>query len=145
MGVLMGHYCDGPILLGYEISTTGYDTAIRAGVPFTKYTLSSALQLFAASNTLQQAAEEANAYVVANAWTSPVPTSEQYLVVVRASVGRTSLGSATVNLTGFTPEFDGFLQLAGLGTNASLAQTKAFLRGTAVVTDTTHMDMDMAF
>ena len=34
LGVLTGHYCDAPVLFGWELQTTGYRTSIRRGAAF---------------------------------------------------------------------------------------------------------------
>lgn len=136
LGVLVGHYCDAPVLFGWELDTNGFVTSVRRGVSYGSYVLADALALVRESGVTQAEAEAANAWVNSNAWTSPMATSAQLMTVLRAATGRASTADADADLTQyhFTPELDGFVHL--LERNQSvhtdpLPLARAYLSGIA--------------
>lgn len=138
LGVLTGFYCDTNVLFGWEIASDGYVTSVRRGVAYGSFVLADALAVVRAGGVLQAEAEAANAWVNANAISSPLATTGEILTVLRAATARHMSDDSLANLTlyGVTPELDGFLHLlkrneSVLGDPLPLA--RAYLKGIAAM------------
>lgn len=138
LGVLVGHYCDAPVLFGWEASASGYATSARRGAAYTPYALADALDIVREDGVVQALAEAANAWVNANALSSRSATSAELMVVLRGATRRTSAEDASANLKlyGETPHLNGFMHL--IERNASVALdplplARAYLRGVAAM------------
>ncbi len=130
-GVLVGHYCDGPAVLGWELEDAGYRTSVRRGVPFTDDALAQALQLVGAPSADQAAAVVANIHVNAYAWASPSATMEQLESLLDGATGRTNHTDAGLYTVGYTPELDGLLHL--VNTTGNYANARGYLKGVAAM------------
>lgn len=138
LGVLVGHYCDAPVLFGWEIDPTGFVTSVRRGVSYSTYVLADALALMRDTGVRQAQAEAANSWIDANAWTSPMTTTSQLMTVLRAATGRGSSEDAAAGLTQYhhTPELDGFVHLLERNESVDtdpLPLARAYLSGVAAL------------
>lgn len=131
LGVLVGHYCDAPILFGLGLRVGGLRTLVRRGRIFDEYAMASALQIVGASDALQSQAEAGNAHVNAYLWNSPKATPEQIMTVLRSATERPEIDDARSNafyLDIDQPEADGYVHLLA---NGALADAKGYLHGIA--------------
>ena len=133
VGVLVGHYCDGPLLFGWELKAGGYVTSVRSGVPFERYALADALHVVNAPRATQSAAEAANAHVNAHAYDSPSATRAQLLTVLRGATQRDDDANADLTPYAYTPELDGLIHLVQTDATDAVAQARAYLHGVAAL------------
>lgn len=129
LGMIVGHYCDAPVLFGWEMSSDGYRASVRPGSSFSTNVLASALNLVDASFADQAAAEAGNAHVNFYATRSPEATLAQLTEVLAGGTLRTVHTDANVLITAHTPELDGFIHLLG----SSVVQAKAYVKGLAAM------------
>ena len=153
LGVIVGSYCDAPILFGWDLKVGGLRTSVRRGRSFDPYALASALQIVGASTTLQAQAEVGNKHVNDHAYSSPEATNEQIMQVLRAATGRPASDDHLAGLFDLDlyqvsfcsnlvhsvcvlivlvphsqPSFDGYVHLLA---NGALADAKAYMHGLA--------------
>ena len=133
LGVLVGHYCDAPILFGWNLKVNGLRTSVRRGRSFDPYAMASALKIVGASTTLQAQAEVSNKHVNGYADSSPEATTEQIKQVLRAATQRPAeddhiAGGFDLDL--YQAELDGYVHLL---VNGALADAKAYLHGLAAM------------
>lgn len=129
VGVLMGHYCDAPVLMGWDYESAGFRTSVKRGTAFSQYAMSQALELVRASTVLQADAEAGNTHVNAMAFSTPYATLAQLTQVLRGATARTDDANAGLTIYEYEPELDGFIDLV----NTNLAQAKGYLHGVAAM------------
>ena len=129
LGMLTGHYCDAPVLFGWELRTAGYRASSRRGTSFTQNTMASALNLVSASFADQSAAEAGNSHVNQYAFDSPAATTAQLWTVYEGGTLRAASAGMTMYTQSYTPELDGFLHLTG----ANIGYAKAYVKGLAAM------------
>jgi len=133
LGVLVGHYCDAPVLFGWELKLGGYVTSVRSGVSFEQYALADALHVVNAPRATQRLAEQAHAHVNTHAYSSPSATAEQLLVVLRGATQRDDDANADLTSYAYTPELDGLIHLVQTDATDDVAQARAYLHGVAAL------------
>ena len=134
-GKLASYYCDGPVLFGYEMRSTGYRASSRRGEAFGTNVMAQALQLVNAPYGLQSNAEAGNAHVNEYAFTTPDATVSQLMTAYRAGTDRPSSDDGQANLGRYqsVPELDGMIHLINLGTDSAIQQTRGYLKGVAAM------------
>lgn len=131
LGKLVGHYCDGPILFGWELKVNGTRTSVRRGRAFEPYAMASAMQLVRAPVALQLSAEVGNKHVNDYGYSSPEASWSQIMMVLRSATERPISDDPLADANYADPyqaEFDGFVDLLA---NGALADAKGYLHGVA--------------
>ena len=124
LGLLTGHYCNTPVLLGMRAMQRLVMGAM-AGTPFAKRELATALFTLGENEALQALAEEANNLVQYWAYRSPSATMDDFAPILRGALGRSDETYVTLDMT---PDLDGFLILLN---ESRWDLANAFLKGTA--------------
>lgn len=132
-GVLIGHYCDGPIVVGYDYSSSNsaplaFVTTVYGGAIFSADAMAQALELVEESHATIAAAEAANARVNALA---TVVAARPFAAMERLIEGATGrLDHENVVLShGSTPQLDGLYALA----EVDLQAATFYLKGVAAM------------
>ena len=128
-GWLASHHCDGPVLMGVTVDGATYKATAFTGSHFSAGTLAEALYAVDEGVSLQNLAESGNAFVNANAATSPAVTMQEIDWLIEGATGRTDHANVPL-LYASTPELDG---LKWLTDNGYLAEASAFLHGQAAM------------
>jgi len=133
-GKLASYYCDGPLVFGWEMTSTGFRASSRRGTPFLVDEMAQALQLVNAPYGLQGSAEAGNTHVNTNAFTTVDATVAQLMTAYRAGTGRPSSDDGQANLGRYesVPELDGLIHLINSGNNG-VDQAKGYLKGVAAM------------
>ena len=149
LGTLVGHYCDGPLVMGYNLAANGFSTTVYRGKPFSQDVLAQALYLVQQPSVLQEAAEAANTYI--NSYVSNnAPTftyntwKSKTTQVLRGATERTDDAKAnmipcfsrsssgwcrsfSISDSGYTHQFEAFVYLA----QTNLTRARSYLHGIA--------------
>jgi hypothetical protein len=130
VGWLSSHHCDGALRVGTTVSGDRFYPTLTYGAAFDASVLSESLFGVNEPASLQTLAEQASAYINANAATAPVLGSSQMTHVLSGALAGTSQSYTGVIYATATPEADALYQLAQLSATG-LDETRAYLKGVA--------------
>lgn len=132
MGILVGHYCDGPVRIGWDYASKSesraFLTTFSEGVVFAPDAMSQALELVDVSGAEIIAAEQANNQVNVRAFTSLELPSD---AIERVFGGATNIFQHAdfTRRVDATWQLDGFYELATI----DVAAARSYLHGVAAV------------
>jgi hypothetical protein len=130
VGWLSSHHCDGALRVGTTITGDRFYPTLTYGAEFDASVLSESLFGVNEPAALQTLAEQANAYINANAATAPVLGGSQMNRVLDGALAGTSQSYTGVVYVTATPEADALYQLVQQSTGG-LDQASAYLKGVA--------------
>jgi hypothetical protein len=130
VGWLSSHHCDGALRVGTTVSGDRFYPTLTDGAAFDSSVLSESLFGVNEPAALQTLAEQANAYINANAATAPALGSSQMTSVLTGALAGTSQSYIGNVHDTATPEADALYQLAQLS-STGLDEALAYLKGVA--------------